>query len=329
METKPLRLGVMGAADVAVSRVIPNLGKTERVIVHAIASRDEQKAKKWAKDLGIAQYFGSYEEMLSKGDVEAVYIPLVNSLHAEWTIKSLHMGKHVICEKPLALGRRDVRNMIGTAQEKGLVLMEAFMYRYHPRNVEVFDMVRRGEIGTLKAIESAFSYVLDDDSSYLMNGDLGGGALYDVGCYPVNVSRMLTGTEPVEVYGTANFTGTEVDMSFEGVMRFPGGVISSFHAAMDEEPRFWYRVIGDRGLIEVPWAFVSFGRKTHIVVQRNEKRDKKNFAGMDEYRIEFEHFADMIRGAAEPLYPIEDSLKNIAVIEALLKSTRRGNPVRM
>lgn len=329
MEMKPLRLGVMGAADIAVSRVIPNLGKTERVIVQAIASRDQGKAKKWAKDLGIAQHFGSYEEMLTRGDVEAVYIPLVNSLHAEWTVKSLHMGKHVICEKPLALSKRDVGNMMSAAREKGLILMEAFMYRYHPRNLKVFEMVRRGEIGTLKAIESAFSYVLDDNSSYLMNSDLGGGALYDVGCYTVNVSRMLTGTEPVEVYGTANFTDTGVDMTFDGIIRFPGGVVSSFHAAMDEEPRFWYRVIGDRGLIEIPWAFVSFGRKTHIVVQRNEKQDKKTFEGVDEYRLEFEHFADMIRGEAEPLYPMDDSFKNISVIEALMKSARRGKPVRM
>lgn len=329
MEGKPLMLGVMGAADIAVSRVIPNLRKSERVIVQAIASREEGRAKKWAKELGIEQYFGSYEEMLGKGDVEAVYIPLVNSLHAEWTIKSLSMGKHVLCEKPLALNSADARRMLQAAREKNLVLMEGFMYRYHPRNLSVFDMVARGEIGTLKAIESAFSYVLDDDSSYLMNSDLGGGALYDVGCYPVNVSRMLTGTEPDEVYATANFTGTGVDMTSQGIMRFPGGVISSFHAAMDEEPRFWYRVIGDRGLIEVPWAFVSFGKKTEILLQKDEKQEIKSFEGTDEYRLEFEHFADMIGGKAEPLYPIEDSVRNLSAIEALLKSAHRGKTVKV
>lgn len=329
MEGKPLMLGVMGAADIAVSRVIPNLRKSERVIVRAIASREEGRAKKWAKELGIEQYFGSYEEMLGKGDVEAVYIPLVNSLHTEWTIKSLSMGKHVLCEKPLALNSADARRMIQAAQEKNLVLMEGFMYRYHPRNLSVFEMVAREEIGTLKAIESAFSYVLDDDSSYLMNSDLGGGALYDVGCYPVNVSRMLTGTEPDEVYATANFTGTGVDMTSQGIMRFPGGVISSFHAAMDEEPRFWYRVIGDRGLIEVPWAFVSFGKKTEILLQKDEKQEKRSFEGTDEYRLEFEHFADVIEGKAEPLYPIVDSVRNLSAIEALLKSAHRGKPVKV
>jgi predicted dehydrogenase len=329
VEHRLLKIGVMGAADIAVSRVIPNLRKSERVIVQAIASREAERAKKWAKELGIEQYFGSYEEMLGKGDVEAVYIPLVNSLHTEWTIKSLTVGKHVLCEKPLALNSADARRMLQAAREDNLVLMEGFMYRYHPRNLSVFDMVARGEIGTLKTIESAFSYVLDDDSSYLLNSDLGGGALYDVGCYSVNVSRMLTGTEPDEVYATANFTGTGVDMTSQAIMRFPGGVISSFHAAMDEEPRFWYRVIGDRGLIEVPWAFVSSGKKTEILLQKDEKQEIKSFEGTDEYRLEFEHFANMIGGTAEPLYSIEDSVRNLSAIEALLKSAHRGKPVKV
>jgi len=285
MAEKPLSLGVLGTADIAVSRVIPNLRKSKKVIVRAIASRDGERAREWAKKLDIAQHFGSYEQMLDEADIEAVYTPLVNSLHNPWTIRSLDSGKHVLCEKPLAITSREVRAMIRKAREKGLVLMEGFMYRYHPRNLAVFDMVRKGEIGRLKAIESAFSYVLEDESSYLNDRELGGGALYDVGCYPVNVSRMLTGAEPVEVFGTANYTRTGVDMTFEGVMRFPGGVLSSFHVAMDEEPRFWYRVIGDKGLIEVPWAFVSFGRETRIVAQHSEKQKSRRFEGVDEYRI--------------------------------------------
>ena len=324
-----LKIGVMGTADIAVSRVIPNLGKSKRVRVQAISSRDEAKAKKWAEELGIVQYFGSYEQMLHKGDVEAVYIPLVNSLHAEWTVRSLSMGKHVLCEKPLALTSRDAYRMLQTARDNKLVLMEGFMYRYHPRNLSVFEMVSRGEIGTLKAIQSSFSYVLDDDSSYLMNKALGGGSLYDIGCYPVNVSRMLTRKEPIEVYGTANFSSAGVDMNLQGILRFPGGVISSVHAAMDEEAQFWYRVIGDRGIIEVPWAFVSFGKETEIIIQKDEKQEKQSFKGCDEYVLEFDHFADMIEGSAEPMYPLEDSARNLEVIESLLKSARRGKTVKL
>jgi xylose dehydrogenase (NAD/NADP) len=329
MTAKTLQIGVLGTADIAVSRVIPNLKASEKVRVRAIASRDGNRAREWAEKLGIERHFNSYEGLLSDESAEAVYIPLVNSLHAEWTIRALQSGKHVLCEKPLALTAGEVREMIRKARDKRLVLMEAFMYRYHPRNLAVFDMVRHGEIGRLRAVESAFSYVLEDSSSYLLKRDLGGGALYDVGCYPVNVSRMLTGTEPVEVYGTLNHAPSKVDMTFVGVMRFPGGVLSSFHVAMDEEPRFWYRAIGDRGLIEVPWAFVSFGRQTHIAIQRGEKGETRSFEGVDEYRLEFEHFADMITGAAEPLYPIEDSLKNMEVIDALRRSAASGTPNRV
>ena len=322
-----LRIGVMGAADIAVSRVIPNLKQSMKVRVQAFASRDETRARKWAGELGIPQHFASYDGMLQHGDIDAVYIPLVNSLHMEWSIRSLSMGKHVLCEKPLALNSRDADRMVQAAKKHNLVLMEGFMYRYHPRNLAVFEMVSRGDIGTLKAIQSSFSYVLEDDASYLMNQDLGGGALYDIGCYPVNVSRMITRSEPVEVYATANLAQSGVDMTMQGMLRFPGGVVSSIHAAMDEEAQFWYRVIGDKGIIEVPWAFVSFGKETKIMVQKDEQQETMSFDGVDEYNLEFDHFADIVAGKAEPLYAIEDSVKNLAVIDALLKSADRGKRV--
>jgi predicted dehydrogenase len=329
MGSKPLKIGVMGTADIAVSRIIPNLQKSDRVQVKAIASRDEKKAGKWAKKLGLSRYFGSYDEMLDSDEIDAVYIPLVNSLHCQWTIQSLQKRKHVICEKPLGISEDEARMMIRTAREKNLVLMEAFMYRYHPRNIAVFDMVRNGEIGRLKAIESAFSYVLDDETSYLLNRDLGGGALLDVGCYCVNVSRQITGSEPLEVFGTANMTSTNVDMTFSGHLRFPNGIVSYFHVAMDEETRFGYTVIGDGGLIEVPGAFVSFGKESHILMQKNEVRKRRKFRAVDEYLLEFEHFADLIYAGSEPLYAIEDSMKNMHVIQALLESASGGKSVRV
>jgi predicted dehydrogenase len=329
MGTKPLNIGVMGTADIAVSRVIPSLQNSDRVLVKAIASRDEKKAGKWSRKLGITRYFGSYEEMLDSDEIEAVYIPLVNSLHCQWTIKSLQKGKHVICEKPLGINEDEARMMIRTAREKNVVLMEAFMYRYHPRNTAVFDMVRGGEIGRLRAIESSFSYVLNDETSYLLNRDLGGGALLDVGCYCVNVSRIITGSEPLEVFGTANMTATNVDMTFAGHLRFPGGVISSFHVAMNEELRFGYRVIGDEGLIEVPRAFVSFGKESHILIQKNEVQKRRKFRAVDEYLLEFEHLADLINEDGEPLYAIEDSMKNMHVLQTLVRSASEGKSARV
>jgi predicted dehydrogenase len=324
-----LCLGVMGTADIAVSRVIKSLRKSKKVKVHAISSREMSGAKKWAVKLGIENYFGSYEEMLKNRDIDAVYIPLPNNMHCEWTIRALNAGKHVMCEKPLALTSEEVRQMIRASRENDLVLMEGFMYRYHPRNRDVLEMCRKGFIGEIRTVESSFSYVLDDPSSYLMSRELGGGALYDIGCYCVNVSRLMTGSEPVEVYGMFNLTGTNVDMTFSGQLRFPKGKITSFHVSMDEEPRFYYRVIGDKGMIDVPGAFVSFGKQTNIVVQKKEKQETKQYQGVDEYRLEFEHFVEAALEKKPLLYDIEDSLKNVYVMEALHRSAQDGKPVRM
>ncbi|MEW5817475.1 MAG: Gfo/Idh/MocA family oxidoreductase [Spirochaetota bacterium] len=327
MTKKVIRLGVLGAADIAISRVIPLLEKSEKITVAALASRSEGKAKTWADKLGIQRYYGSYALLLKDPEIDAVYIPLPNGLHFQWTLNALDAGKHVMCEKPLTLTVREAERMITAAQAKKLVLMEGFMYRFHPRNRAVLEMVRQGEIGTVKAIESAFSYGLNNDTSYLMRPELGGGALYDVGCYCVHVSRMLTGEEPVEVYATRNLSKTGVDMTFAGTLRFPGNIISNFHVSMEEEPRFYYTVIGDKGLIEVPWAYVSYGKETAITIQKNEKREERTFLPADEYRMEFDHFADTILYGKEPEFVIDDSLRNIAVLEALIKSAREGRPV--
>ncbi len=324
-----LRLGVLGTADIAVNRVIQCLEKSKKVNVHAISSREIGQAKKWADRLGIDNYYGSYDELLNSKGIDAVYIPLPNNLHCEWTIKAFSKGKHVMCEKPLALTSEEVRQMIKVSREKKLVLMEGFMYRFHPRNQAVFEMSKNGAVGEIRAVESAFSYVLDNPSNYLMSRELGGGALYDVGCYCVNVSRLVTGSEPVEVYGTYNLTDTKVDLTFSAQMRFPKGIISSFHVSMNEEPRFYYRVTGDRGLIEVPRAFVSFGKQTHIILQKNEKQEKILFKAADEYRMEFEHFADSVLDNRPLRYSIEDSLKNVYVLEALMESAQKGRPVRV
>ncbi len=318
-----IRFGVLGCADIAVSRVIPNLRHSRKVSIAALASRSVQKAGQWAKKLGIEKSYGSYSEMLSDESIDAVYVPLPNSLHAEWSIAALEMGKHVLCEKPLALTANEVARMIQSAHAHGLVIMEGFMYRFHPRNRAVFEMVKQGEIGRLLSIESSFSYVLEDEGSYLLKKDLGGGSLYDVGCYCVNVSRMLTGIEPAEVSGMADFRKSGVDLSFSGIMRFDSGVLSTFHVSMREQDRFDYRVVGDRGLIEVPWAFVSFGKKMHITVRKGEEEHAITFASEDEYVNEFDHFADVVSGRDRMLYPIEDALGNAAVLESLLQSAHK------
>jgi predicted dehydrogenase len=329
MNENPLRLGVLGCADIAVSRVIPALRSSAKVVVQALASRDAAKAAQWARKLGVPAACPSYPELLQRDDVEAVYVPLVNSLHGAWTLAALQAGKHVLCEKPLALTVIEARRMIETARSEQRVLMEGFMYRHHPRTRRALELARGGEIGELASIESEFSYFLPDSDGYLFDRERGGGALNDVGCYCVDLARAAAGGEPLEVFGAQLLSPGGVDLSFSGLMRFAGGVLSSFHVSMKEEPRFGYRLVGSRGLLEAPWAFVSFGRETRLILQKNEKAEVQSFPGIDEYRLEFEHLADVIRGVSEPLVPIEDSLGNLRVMQALRRSAARNRPVRL
>ena len=324
-----LRLGVLGCADIAVNRVIPALRASNKVRVQAIASRDLSRARQWAEKLGVPAACGSYGELLQRDDVEAVYVPLPNSLHAPWTLAALQAGKHVLCEKPLALTVREARRMSETARAQGKVLMEGFMYRHHPRHRRALELLRSGAIGDLASIQCEFSYYLPDSDGYLFDPERGGGALLDVGCYCVHIARAAAGSEPLEVYAAHTLSRGGVDLSCAGLLRFAGGVLATFHASMKEEPRYGYRLVGSRGLLEAPWAFLSHGRETHLVLQKGEQPESFTFPGVDEYVLEFEHFAEVVRGAAEPLFPIEDSLNNVQVLQALRLSARRGRPVRL
>ena len=325
----PLRLGVLGCADIATSRVIPALRSSSKVVVQALASRDAAKAAQWAQKLGVPASSPSYAELLQRDDVEAVYVPLVNSLHEAWTLAALQAGKHVLCEKPLALTVKEARRMIDTARSGQRVLMEGFMYRHHPRTRRALELARGGEIGELASIESEFSYLLPDSESYLFDRERGGGALYDVGCYCVHVARAAAAEEPREAFAAWRLAAGGVDLTCAGLLRFAGGALCTFHASMKEEHRFGYRLVGTRGLIEAPRAFLSFGRETRLLVQKAEKTEELSFPGADEYLLEFEHFADVCRGLAEPLFPLEDSLGNLRALEALRRSAQRGRPVRL
>jgi xylose dehydrogenase (NAD/NADP) len=325
----PLRLGVLGCADIAVNRVIPALRASSRVRVLALASRDGARARQWAEKLGVPRAFGSYVELLRQEELEAVYVPLPNSLHAPWTLAALAAGRHVLCEKPLALTVKEARSMLEAARQNGRVLMEGFMYRHHPRNRKALAILRSGEIGELASVESEFSYFLADSDNYLFDPQRGGGALYDVGCYCVHVARAAAAEEPQEAFAVRRRSAKGVDLTCAGMLRFPGGAMCSFHVSMKEEPRFGYRLVGTRGLIEAPWAFLSHGRETRLVLQKSEKAETLSFAGTDEYVLQFDHFADVCRGLASPLFPIEDSLGNLRALEALQRAAARGRPVKV
>ena len=220
-----LRWGILSTADIARKKVIPGIQKAERCEVVAIASRDAANARSVADELGIATAHGSYEALLADDGVDAVYIPLPNHLHAEWTIAAARAGKHVLCEKPLAMTAADAARMVDACEEAGVRLMEAFMYRVHPSWVAVREIVASGRIGRLSSVQSWFSYYNDDPTNIRNQLDAGGGALFDIGCYTVNLSRMLFGSEPVAVHASmTRDPATGVDTTASAILEFVEGV---------------------------------------------------------------------------------------------------------
>ena len=250
-----LRWGILSTADIGRKKAIPGIQAADRSTVVAIASRDEVRARAAATELGIPRVHGSYEALLADPDVDAVYIPLPNHLHAEWTIAAARAGKHVLCEKPLATTARDAERMIEACDRAGVRLMEAFMYRHHPSWVAARELVQSGRIGRLVAVQSWFSYFNDDATNIRNIRDYGGGALYDVGCYNVNLSRMLFDAEPVRVEASiVRDAASGVDTLTSGLLEFETG-IATFTCSTRAEDDQRVDIYGTDGRISIDIPF--------------------------------------------------------------------------
>lgn len=325
MSEHRVRWGVMGTANIGRAAVNPAIQASSNGALVAIASRDADRARDFAEAHSIPRAYGSYEALLEDEAVDAVYIPLPNSLHREWTIRAVVAGKHVLCEKPLALDAAECLEMDDAAHENGVKLMEAFMYRFHPRSERVVEMVRNGDIGTLKAIRSAFTFRLNRSDNIRLDPDLGGGALMDVGCYCVNVSRTIAGEEPEEVQATAQWTERGVDDFLAGMLHFPGGVVAHFDCALTMERCESYEVAGTEGYIKVPASFLPGTDDAEIHHVRGARDSRSHtIDGVDEYRCMVEHFADCVLNDREPRYPASEAAANMRVISALYRSARAG-----
>ena len=265
MPDNKVRWGILSTARIGQKRLIPAIQKSRNGVVTSVASRDLRKAKQFGREMGIPHAMGSYEELLASKDVDAVYIPLPNSLHKEWTVKAAEAGKHVLCEKPMGLDVEEVNAMSAAASANHVKLMEAFMYRFHPQTEKIIQMVRDGEIGKLRAIQAAFAFTLNNWDDIRYNPRLGGGSLMDVGCYCVNICRTLVGAEPVTVYATANWAPTGVDELMVANLVFPDGVLAQFTCGFVLDRSQHYQVMGTEGTIALEMgAFLSGGRDIHI-----------------------------------------------------------------
>jgi predicted dehydrogenase len=325
-----LRWGVLSTARIGRTKVIPGIQRGERSEVVAIASRDAAAARRVAGELGIPTAHGSYEALLADPDVEAVYLPLPNHLHKPWTIAAARAGKHVLCEKPLALTARDAEEMIEACDREGVRLMEAFMYRHHPSWVAARELVAAGRIGRLQAVQSWFSYYNDDPANIRNILEAGGGALYDIGCYCVNLSRMLFAAEPTGVQGSAVRDATGTDVLTAGILSFEEG-IASFVCSTRAEDDQRVEIYGTEGRISIGIPFnIPPDLPTRIAIVSGgdppvaPSVETMEFAPADPYTVEADLFAAAVLDDAPLPAAIDDSVANLRVMEAILDAAARG-----
>lgn len=323
-----LRMGVLSPARIAVEKVLPALARAQRCEVVAIASREPARARKAAEALGIPRVHESYAALLADPDVDAVYIPLPNHLHAEWTISAARAGKHVLCEKPLAMTVDEAKEMVGACRQAGVVFMEAYMYRFHPQWVRVRDLVTSGRIGSLRTVQTFFAYRNVDPDNIRNIAAFGGGALMDIGCYPIDMSRMLFGAEPSRVCG-AMHTDPEfddVDVLTSGLLEFPDGGQSTFTCATKSEPGQWVNVIGSEGRVTVhrPVNAQPEASMRLTLTTTEAGAQDIDLPAADQYTLQGDAFASaVLDGSDVPIAP-EEGIADLEVIERLRASANAG-----
>lgn len=330
---RKLRWGILGAANIAVGSVIPGLQQSELNEVAAIASRDEEKAKETADRLGIPQAYGSYEALLADDSIDAVYIPLPNHLHREWTIRAAEAGKHILCEKPLALNEQEASEMVQACEKAGVHLAEAFMYRHHPRYDQIRSIIESGEIGTIRGIHSTFSFNNSGSSGNVrFRKEWGGGALYDIGCYSISAARLLLGKEPtaVTVVGLFSPEHDHVDMMASGLMEFGDNVGVTFDSSMWAAFRNTLEVLGSDGIIEVPSAYISrLDNSSNFYVTKDGERTEIEVPKVNHYSLQGD---DMARAVlqGEPLrFAPSDAVANMRVLDACLRSAEQRQRITL
>lgn len=348
--SRKLRWGVIGTAKIADQLVRAwELSNTNELV--AITSRDAARGKKWADTNHAAHVFDSYEKMLAADVIDAVYIPLPNGLHKEWSVKAAQHGKHVLCEKPLADNAKQVEEIIAARDAHNVLMMEAFMYRFHPKTLKLKAMVDEGKVGEMKIIRATFTFFLREPRNIRMYRSLAGGALMDVGCYPVNISRLVAGAEPLAVtaqpvWGEAaedvnhdeprvrTHTGADahrygVDHTMSAALEFPKHVIALVDWSFTADSHQWIGVSGTEGHIGVTAPFRMGEQDQVILYDHQGKHDEIVVRGANEYQMMVDHFADAVLNGKPLSYLLENSLGQARTIDALYQSARTGQRVEL
>jgi len=330
-DMKLVKWGILSTAKIAVEYLIPAIRESETGTVHAIASRDAEKAKDIAGKLNIPVSYGSYEELLADKSIDAIYNPLPNHLHVPWTIKAMEAGKHVLCEKPIAMDSSEAESLLQkTGEFPNLKVMEAFMYRFHPQWEEVQSMVKKGEIGSLESIHSDFTYYNGDPNNIRNWPEMGGGGLMDIGCYCISVSRYMFGKEPNRVFGELDIDPAYgVDRKASGILSF-GDKTATFTCSTKIENHQRVLIYGSDGLIEVEKPFNPQGNESaQIYLTKNGERKMIKTEAVDQYRLQVDAFNSSILNNTAVPTSLEDAVANMKVIDAIFKSGEKCTAVEV
>lgn len=328
---KTIKWGILSTAKIGVKYLIPSIKKSEYGTVEAIASRDSDRAEEVAKELNIPVSYGSYRELLADSSIDAIYNPLPNHLHVPWTIKAMEAGKHVLCEKPIALNAAEAEKLLNKTNDfPDIKVMEAFMYRFHPQWTEAKALIENGEIGKLQSIQSAFSYYNVDPVNIRNKPNMGGGGLMDIGCYCISVSRFIFGREPDLVYGDINIDpDLGVDRKASGILTF-GDNTSIFTCSTQTYPYQHIKIFGTKGMIEIEIPFnAPADRDTNLYLTKNGETEKIEVSAVDQYTLQVDAFCDAILKDSEVPTPLEDAVANMKVIDAMFLSHKQKKPVTL
>ena len=325
--TEPVRWGVMGCAAIAINRVIPGMRMTDTAVLTAIASRSLDKAQATAAQLDVPAAYGSYEELLADPEIEAVYIPLPNGLHAEWSIQALRAGKHVLCEKPLTMDAAEAREVQAVRDETGLYMLEAFAYRFNPVVAEAFRIARSGALGKLSFLHTVTTFKLDplDPANVRLQADIGGGALYDVGCYAINAQRMLAGREPLTAWAHMNWSERfDVDLSGTAMLDFGAGLLGTVQWGFNASFGGPLSVVGDKGRLASLSGWHAPKGAPALLLITAEGTQEIYVEPANDYMGEVEDLSLAIRGVRPPAYAWEPLDANMRVIDACYASFKSG-----
>jgi D-xylose 1-dehydrogenase (NADP+, D-xylono-1,5-lactone-forming) len=318
--------GIISTADIN-RLVIPPAQESPKIDLVGVASRTKERAEEYAATWGIPRAYGSYEALLADPEIECVYISLPNTMHTEWSIRSVEAGKHVLCEKPFTRNPDDVTAAWDAADSAGRVLSEAFMWRHSPQTARLRGLIDEGAVGEVRLIRAAFSYSLYDEDNIRLRTDAEGGALMDVGCYCVSGSRLAAGAEPTEAYGSAWYGPTGTDWVFTGLLRFPGDVLATFDCGTALPNRDELEVIGSGGslFLDDPWHAST----PVIELRRDGEVERIEVERANSYGLELENVSAAAAGEAELLLGRKDAMGQARALEALHRSAQTGQRVSL